>query len=124
MLRSLREATPKNFFSSQLHSPSSAGQPSSSLVYSFHAYNVGWNFTDKKRTAQWLGKELVQHWHEHGFNAIGISEVFEIEYAAPQKLHVDVCRKEILASLLKQLNECVFCWLARLPECPLSLLMA
>ena len=38
---------------------SSAAQPRS---YVFDAYNVGWSLSDKKRTAELLGEELVELW--------------------------------------------------------------
>ena len=51
------------------------------MSYVFDAYNVGWNLTDKKRTPQRLAEELVEVWCDHHqFHAIGLSEVFEIEY--------------------------------------------
>ena len=100
--------TAEQLFSEELPSPSNAEQPASCSVYSFHAYNVGWNFTDKQRTADWLGNELVRHWREHGFNAIGISEVFEVTYAARQLVAVDARREEILSSLVEHLNGHVF----------------
>ena len=40
--------------------PDDAEQPASSPVYSFHAYNVGWNITDKERDAWWLGIEVAR----------------------------------------------------------------
>ena len=55
----------------------SAAQPRS---YVFDAYNVGWSLTDKRRTPEHLGEELVQLWCDHHFHAIGLSEIFEIEY--------------------------------------------
>ena len=55
----------------------SAVQPT---FYVFDAYNVGWNLKDRKRTAERLGQELVKLWHDHEFHAIGLSEIFEIEY--------------------------------------------
>ena len=94
----------EQLFSEELPSPSSAEQPASCSVYSFHAYNVGWNFGDKQRTADSLGEELVRHWCEHQFNAIGISEVFEVAYPPHRLVEVDARRKEILSSLVEQLN--------------------
>ena len=51
-----------------------------SRIYSFHAYNVGWNYTDKNRSEKWLADEIVRLYQENGFDAIGISEIFEVEY--------------------------------------------
>ena len=56
---------------------SSAAQPRS---YVFDAYNVGWSLGDKMKTPEVLGKELVDLWHHHKFHAIGLSEIYEIEY--------------------------------------------
>ena len=72
---------------------SSAEQPALSQVYKFHGYNLGWNYTDKQRSAQWLSEELVRLWNEHGFHAIGLSEVFEIEYPRTTLLEVDARRQ-------------------------------
>lgn len=58
----------------------SAEQP----VYRFAAYNVGWNYNDKKRSAEWLSDEIVKVWQEHSFHAIGISEIFEVDYPEDQ----------------------------------------
>ena len=55
----------------------SAVQPT---IYVFDAYNVGWSLSDKKRTAERLGQELVQLWHDHEFHAMGLSEIYEVEY--------------------------------------------
>ena len=68
---------------------SGAAQPAPRPVFGFSAYNVGWQFNDKKRDAWWLGAELVRHWHESNFHAIGISEVFEVEYPAADIGNVD-----------------------------------
>ena len=84
--------------------PDDAEQPASSPVYSFHAYNVGWNITDKERDAWWLGTEVVRDWKENKFHAIGISEVFEVEYLADEIEKVDHRRQSILEGLVKRLN--------------------
>ena len=72
-----------------LYVPGNAAQlaeyPRMSRVYKFDAYNLGWQITDKERSAQLLGEELVQLWRQHHFDGIGISEVFEVDYS-PVKL--------------------------------------
>ena len=45
--------------------PDVAEQLATSSVYSFHAYNVGWNITDSQREAWWLGTEVVRDWKEN-----------------------------------------------------------
>ena len=69
--------------------PDDAEQPASSPVYSFHAYNVGWNITDSQREAWRLGTEVVRDWEENKFHAIGISEVFEIDYTFDEIKNAD-----------------------------------
>ena len=84
--------------------PDDAEQPASSPVYSFHAYNVGWNNTDSKREVWWLGAELVRDWKENKFHAIGISEVFEADYPGNEIEKVDHRRQSILEGLVERLN--------------------
>jgi hypothetical protein len=53
-------------------------------------------------------------WSEIGFHAIGISEVFEVEYPQGILEEVDARRQEILSSLLAQLcNSACAGWLGR-----------
>ena len=93
---------------------SDAEQPASSPMYGFHAYNVGWNFTDKKRDHWWLGTELVRDWKEKKIHAIGISEVFEVDYPADEVKNVDDRRQDILKNLVKRLNDEVYAgWYGR-----------
>ena len=56
-------------------------KPALSRIYKIHAYNVGWLYADKKRTAEQLSREVSRLWVDHRFHAIGISEVFEIGYS-------------------------------------------
>ena len=84
--------------------PDDAEQPASSPVYSFHAYNVGWNNTDSKREVWMLGAELVRDWKDNKFNAICISEVFKVDYPAGKIAKVDERRQGILEGLVKRLN--------------------
>ena len=72
----------------------------------FDAYNVGWNLQDRKRTAERLGQELVKLWHDHEFHAIGLSEIFEIEYK-DETIRNDVMMKReyIRDVLLGMLNK-------------------
>ena len=84
--------------------PDDAEQPASCPVYSFHAYNVGWNNTDNQRDAWWLGTEVVRGWKEHKFHAIGISEVFEVDYPADEIKKFNDRRQRILEDLVKRLN--------------------
>ena len=46
----------------------------------------------------------MDHWCEHGFIAIGVSEVFEVEHPAHQIDRVDAHRQDILVFLVDQLN--------------------
>ena len=85
--------------------PDVAEQPASSPVYSFHAYNVRWNINDKQREAWWLRSQVVRDWKENKFHAIGISEVFEIDYTSDEIKNVDHCRQGILKGLVKRLND-------------------
>ena len=84
--------------------PNSAEQPVMSRVYKFDAYNLGWNITDKERSARWLGEELVQLWRNHQFDAIGLSEIFEVDYPKGKLEEVNATRREILSELLARLN--------------------
>ena len=83
---------------------SSAHDHDFSRIYSFHSYNVGWNYSDKTRSEHWLGGEIVRLYREHGFDAIGISEIFEVEYDASKLKEVDERRGKILDSLLEALR--------------------
>ena len=76
-----------------------------SRIYSFHAYNVGWNWTDKGRDEKRLGKEISKLYEECNFDAIGISEIFEVEYDndVEMKDKVEKQRDKILAHLLRAL---------------------
>ena len=68
--------------------------PALSRSYKFHAYNVRWNYADKKRSPEWLCREVSRlRWH-HRFHVTGISEVFEIDYS--NKLLLDF-RKYIIS---------------------------
>ena len=91
----------------------SAVQPT---IYVFDAYNVGWSLSDKKRTAELLGEELVELWRHHKFHAIGLSEIFEIEYKDEKiKNDVTMTRQHIRDVLLGMLNkESSRQWRARL----------
>ena len=81
----------------------SAAQP---MFYVFDAYNVGWNLTDKKRTPQLLAEELVAVWRHHPFHAIGLSEIFEIEYKDEAlKAQAQTRREGIRDVLLKTLGK-------------------
>ena len=82
----------------------SAEYPRMSRVYKFDAYNLGWQITDLKRSAQWLGEELVQLWRQHQFDGIGISEVFEVDYPPGKLGEVNARRQEILLEVLGRLN--------------------
>ena len=82
----------------------SAEYPRMSRVYKFDAYNLGWQITDKERSAQWLGEELVQLWRQHQFDGIGISEVFEVDYHPGKLGEVNARRQEILLEVLGRLN--------------------
>ena len=73
---------------------SSAAQPAMSQAYRIAAYNVGWNITSKKHSAGWLSEELVGLWREHKFHAIGISEIFEVDYPREERAAVDGRRRE------------------------------
>ena len=81
---------------------SRAAQPA---MYVFDAYNVGWSLTDKKRTPALLGDELIRLWREHAYHAIGLSEIFEIEYPPDQLPHVREKRETICKVLLRMLTE-------------------
>ena len=78
--------------------------PRMSRVYKFDASNLGWNITDKKRSAHWLGEELVQLWRHHQFHGIGISEVFEVDYPRAKLEEVNAMRQKILLEVLAKLN--------------------
>ena len=81
----------------------SAAQP---MSYVFDAYNVGWSFTDKKRTPQRLAEELVEVWLDHHYHAIGLSEIFEIEYKDEAlKAQAETRREGIRDVLLETLGK-------------------
>ena len=82
----------------------SAEYPRMSRVYRFDAYNLGWQLTDKQRSAKLLGEELLQLWRQHQFDGIGISEVFEVDYPAVSLGKVNARRQEILREVLERLN--------------------
>ena len=80
-------------------------KPALSGIYKIHAYNVGWLYADKKRTAEQLSREVSRLWVDHRFHAIGISEVFEIDYSNKLLLEkVNVRRQEILSEVLTKLK--------------------
>ena len=76
-----------------------------SRIYSFHAYNVGWNWTDKGRDEEWLGREISKLYEQYNFDAVGISEIFEVEYGDDENMNrqVEKRRKQILDFLLHAL---------------------
>ena len=76
-----------------------------SRIYSFHAYNVGWNWTDKKRNEEWLGREISKLYEQYNFDAVGISEIFEVEYGDDENMNrrVEKRREQILTFLLHAL---------------------
>ena len=76
-----------------------------SRIYSFHAYNVGWNWTDKGRNEEWLGREISTLYEEYNFDAVGISEIFEVEYGDDENMNrqVEERRKRILDFLVHAL---------------------
>ena len=81
----------------------SAVQPT---FYVFDACNVAWSLSDKKRTAVLLGQELVKLWHHHKFHAIGLSEIFEIEYKDEAlRAQVETRREGIRDVLLETLGK-------------------
>lgn len=82
----------------------SAAQPDLSQVYTCHAYNTGWNYTDKGRTTQRLCEEVVRLWRVHAFDAIGLSEIFDIDYPSTQLAQIDARRRDILAAVTTQLR--------------------
>ena len=72
----------------------------------FDAYNVGWSLSDKKRTARRLGEELVELWHDHEFHAMGLSEIYEVEYKdAATRNEVMIKRERIRDVLLGMLTK-------------------
>ena len=102
----------------------SAAQPDLSQVYTFHAYNLGWNYTDNRRTTQWLCEEVVRRWRGHAFAAIGLSEVFEIDYPSTQLAQVDERRRGILAEVTTQTPPGIPRCMGLSHGCPLRVLVA
>ena len=76
-----------------------------SEAYRIAAYNVGWNITDKKRSAGLFSEDLVGVWRERQFHAIGISEIFEVDYPAVRRAGADERRRGILAEFLNDLRQ-------------------
>ena len=74
----------------------SSRQPDMTRMYRFAAYNVGWIITDKGRSAARLADELVEVWRAHNFHAMGVSEVFEVDYPAATLDQVNARRQAIL----------------------------
>ena len=54
---------------------------------------------------QEAGTEVVRDWKENKFHAIGISEVFEIDYTCNEFKNVGHRRQGILRGLVKRLND-------------------
>ena len=75
-------------------------------VYCFDAYNVGWNYADRKRDEKWLADEICTLYREDSFDAIGISEIFEVEYDSHPGMTkpVEQRRARILDCLLQSLS--------------------
>ena len=83
----------------------SAEQPDEATVWTkpgvFANYNVGWQYTDRKRTA-------VAHrvFVAHPFHAMGISEIFEIYYSSTvEHAQINVERQTILKVILNAFND-------------------
>ena len=77
-------------------------------MYGLHAYNAGWNITDKTRDNWLLGINVFRDCKEKQLHAICISEVFEVEYPADEVKKVDERRQDILKFLSKRLNDAVY----------------
>ena len=84
---------------------SSSQQSASTKVYKFASYNIGWNITDKSRSATRLANELLEVWWRHSFHAIGLSEVFEVDYPPQTLVAVNAQRQAILNVIVAAFND-------------------
>ena len=84
---------------------SSSQQSALTKVYKFASYNIGWNITDKSRSATRLANELLEVWRRHSFHAIGVSEVFEVDYPAQTLVAVNAQRQAILDVIVAAFND-------------------
>jgi len=62
-------------------------------------WNIGWNYTSKKHNMHWLAREICNFHTAKSFDAMGISEIFNIE---EEHLHEE--RQVIMQHLVDALN--------------------
>ena len=51
-------------------------------------YNIGWNYSSKKHTKDWLAEEIYDMVHDKHLDALGVSEVFRLQddHRQPERL--------------------------------------
>ena len=78
----------------QPKSDSSAEQPAGSTTCKVGCWNIGWDYNSKKHSSAQLADELWRVGQQHGFDAFGLSEIFEVDYINPQELQKVTDRRQ------------------------------
>ena len=63
-------------------------------------WNIGWNYTSKKHNMHWLAREIYNFHTAKSFDAMGISEIFNVE---EEHLHEE--RQVIMQHLVDALEQ-------------------